>query len=310
MTEPMPISPVKPEPIQQTPEVVSKLKKPCCKKIIWLGIGVIVTALFIVGSFMYIQLKSSRIDLTISNKCTKDADCVLGIQTSQCCSCPQAVNHQQIGKNKWLLYESEVNYSSFKPVLCGIVACGPCPQQSDSFTCLNNQCTILPSASSESTDWKTYFTKNLGISLNYPSNWYVVENLNETKQSNFYALRIEETKDSWANSIRVMKFSSLIGQQNDSIEQFGEKKIQWEMLNLPGISKNSPELIKKEPINLNGLNGYKFLLKFNNLTEIDYEYQSEVFLYNQQKEYQYTIILAGDNQSILNQILSTFKFTE
>ncbi|KKP58566.1 MAG: hypothetical protein UR52_C0018G0001, partial [Candidatus Gottesmanbacteria bacterium GW2011_GWA1_34_13] len=41
-----------------------------------------------------------------------------------------------------------------------------------------------------------------------------------------------------------------------------------------------------------------------------YEYQSEVFLYNQQKEYQYTIILAGDNQSILNQILSTFKFTE
>ncbi len=59
--------------------------------------------------------------------CSKDGDCVIGIQATSCCSCPKAVNKKQIGTKDWEQYEFGKDYSSQQTKSCGgIVACEPC----------------------------------------------------------------------------------------------------------------------------------------------------------------------------------------
>lgn len=55
---------------------------------------------------------------------------VLGIQLTQCCSCPTIIDSSQIGKNGWITYEPGKDYTVLRPKICSspnIGACAPCP---------------------------------------------------------------------------------------------------------------------------------------------------------------------------------------
>jgi len=69
----------------------------------------------------------------------KFTDTVLGIQLTQCCSCPTMIDTSQIGKNGWVVYEQGKDYTAQRPNLCSqpnIGACAPCPPlETKSFTC-------------------------------------------------------------------------------------------------------------------------------------------------------------------------------
>lgn len=55
---------------------------------------------------------------------------VLGIQPTQCCSCPTIIDSSQIGKNGWISYEQGKDYTSQRPKICSspnIGMCAPCP---------------------------------------------------------------------------------------------------------------------------------------------------------------------------------------
>ncbi len=61
---------------------------------------------------------------------TKVSQQVLGIQLTQCCSCPTMVDASQIGTNGWVVFDQEKNYTSLRPSTCSaqnIGVCAPCP---------------------------------------------------------------------------------------------------------------------------------------------------------------------------------------
>jgi len=74
-----------------------------------------------------------------NGSCTKDSGCTIGIRVSACCSCPQAVNKQIIGKEDWEVYEKGKDYSSRKDELCSKIVCEPC-QYPNMPICQNGAC--------------------------------------------------------------------------------------------------------------------------------------------------------------------------
>lgn len=62
---------------------------------------------------------------------------VVGIQLTNCCSCPTLIERSQIGTDGWIVYERGVNYSSSLPEECTRVDCPICEQTNDTkqFTC-------------------------------------------------------------------------------------------------------------------------------------------------------------------------------
>lgn len=61
---------------------------------------------------------------------------VIGLNISDCCSCPVKVPSSQIGKDGWVIYEKGKNYSSLLPQKCKLVDCAPCPPlENESYSC-------------------------------------------------------------------------------------------------------------------------------------------------------------------------------
>jgi len=61
---------------------------------------------------------------------TTQSQQVLGIQLTQCCSCPIMIDASQIGKDRWVTYEQGKDYTAQRPKACSlpnIGACAPCP---------------------------------------------------------------------------------------------------------------------------------------------------------------------------------------
>lgn len=73
---------------------------------------------------------------------TTSSQQVLGIQPTQCCSCPTMIDASLVGTNGWVAYEQGKDYSTQQPELCSqpnIGVCAPCPTiVPTSFTCPAN----------------------------------------------------------------------------------------------------------------------------------------------------------------------------
>jgi len=58
---------------------------------------------------------------------TTTSNCVIGIKTDSCCSCPKKITANQIGSNSWVIYELGKDYSGYpKSENCTAVVCSPC----------------------------------------------------------------------------------------------------------------------------------------------------------------------------------------
>jgi hypothetical protein len=75
----------------------------------------------------------------IDSPCKKDSECVIGIKPQDCCNCPQAVSVNNIGKDRWEVYQYGKNYS----INChNDIQCQPCPNLTQ-VMCQNNHCRLL-----------------------------------------------------------------------------------------------------------------------------------------------------------------------
>lgn len=104
--------------------------------------------------------------------CVLDSDCVIGIQTTSCCSCPEAVNKNIIGSKDWELYELGKDYSSRQSKSCGgTVACKPCelPQKP---VCSNRQCKFQSTTNDDTDTLK----QNAAVSLKLELTTYEHDN--------------------------------------------------------------------------------------------------------------------------------------
>lgn len=91
---------------------------------ILVGMGVVISFLIIKYGVAVAILPDST---TSSDKPSPQ---VLGLQLTQCCSCPTMINSSQIGKSGWILYEQGKDYTALRPKICSspnIGACAPCP---------------------------------------------------------------------------------------------------------------------------------------------------------------------------------------
>ena len=69
--------------------------------------------------------------------CSEDSDCVIGIRLGGCCSCPQAVNKNEIGKG-WELYISGKAYQRSRGCT---ELCEQCAEVSE-VLCSDNRCVV------------------------------------------------------------------------------------------------------------------------------------------------------------------------
>jgi hypothetical protein len=73
--------------------------------------------------------------------CSQDSECTIGIQTSQCCPCPQAIPVNLIDKYNFEVYDENQDYSLDKGSVCQNVICKPC-QLPLTPVCQKDRCTF------------------------------------------------------------------------------------------------------------------------------------------------------------------------
>lgn len=71
--------------------------------------------------------------------CQTTQDCVLGIQASDCCRCPQPVAKGQIGKEGWYRYDPDIIYAQIIQDHCKGVICATCQTPTEPV-CMQNTC--------------------------------------------------------------------------------------------------------------------------------------------------------------------------
>ncbi|EKD94073.1 MAG: hypothetical protein ACD_27C00050G0001 [uncultured bacterium] len=105
------------------------------KKGKWLVmVGVLTVILMLLISYVYWikeNKKQNRFGGDIRSEnvraCNVDDDCTVGIQATECCGCPEAVNKKVIGEGDWEIYAERVDYSPRRVKSCGgPVVCKPC----------------------------------------------------------------------------------------------------------------------------------------------------------------------------------------
>lgn len=126
----------------------------------WMISTLILAVLFfgIWGLYVFFLNKTNQPDSNITPTqpplssefaCSQDDDCVIGIQATSCCSCPEAVNKEVIGTKDWEQYEFGKDYSSRQPKTCGgTVACKPC-ELPEKPICQNGQCQFSSTLTSQ-----------------------------------------------------------------------------------------------------------------------------------------------------------------
>ena len=223
--------------------------------------------------------------------CQTDSDCVLVRNIKQCCSCPQAVNKEELEKNKDLLKFPHLTLEMIPtpPGGCKDKICSPCPEWSKAI-CVSGICkeaaedqvvvneTPAPTSSPDLTaGWKTYTNTKYGFSLKYPSDWS--EKIIEENQS-LNLLLIAENK-------KVQMWVSKVDMGAHGME--GATKIKSETYLLDGkeAKKDTWEIGNNEMYQGTGIlnNGLVYSLEFT-------------YLKNEQI----------DSEKTFSQILSAFKF--
>ena len=117
----------------------------------WMISALILAILFfgILGLYVFSLCQTNQLGLNITPTqppllnefvCSQDSDCVIGIQTTSCCSCPEAINKELVGTKDWEQYEFGEDYSSRQSKSCGgTVACKPCELPVQPI-CSRNKC--------------------------------------------------------------------------------------------------------------------------------------------------------------------------
>lgn len=152
----------------------------------------------ILGLYLFSAYKANRSGLNItptqpplSNEfvCSQDSDCVIGIQTTSCCSCPKAVNKKLIGTNDWEQYEFGKDYSSQQSKSCGgTVACKPCEFPETPF-CSSGECQFPNQINIQPSDTQK---QNVSVSIQLKKTTYGLGEpiaftiTNNTQQSVYY----------------------------------------------------------------------------------------------------------------------------
>ena len=152
---------------------------------------------------------------------------------------------------------------------------------------LTSQTGLTPTTapSDPTADWKTYTDSNYGISFSYPQDWKVENG------SNY--LRVEQIEPV-QNLIIAIDFKKTTLSIEDVINNFEKTDSVFKQIN--------PNL-KPEDILINGLNAKKF--EYTDATGLDH-----VSIIVSDNSHKILIEHRFPSDKIMNQILSTFKFTE
>lgn len=220
--------------------------------------------------------------------CQGDSDCVLVMNIKKCCSCPFAVNKEELEKNKDLIKWPKITLEEIPtpPGGCKDIVCSPCPRW-DKAVCESGVCKeiadLTPTLDS-TVGWKTYtYPSKTGESyaVKYPSSWTTLE------AGGVEGISVEFKSDNGIGSVSIFRSNKY---NKEPIDQWLiDKKI---------ISS----LAEAQDINVGDVVGKKLIQHKEGLGDVYLPYDQYLFIFTNQ--------LNSANQSVFNQILSTFKFLE
>jgi len=251
--------------------------------------------------------------------CQTDSDCVLVRNIKQCCSCPQAVNKEELEKNKDLLKFPHLTLEMIPTPSggCKDKICSPCPEWSKAI-CVSGICkeaaedqvvvneTPAPTSSPDLTaGWRTYINKENGIEFKYPPEWeakalpgwtlnvFLESHPFEIPKATEFMTSIQVEFNEVMNTITNEKYF-----QEKTLEE-GTKRI--ESLYDPKTMTRSDLVVGgKKAVQISGLWGPGML---------EGRYFKETLIQMEDK----LLIVSLTNkefEDIYNQILSTFKFLD
>ncbi len=154
--------------------------------------------------------------------------------------------------------------------------------------------TSKPAIPDPTANWKTYLVPNLNFEIKIPQSWSQLEN-----KSHF--------KDSKNNEIVVIIDSNGVSLKND-LSVDAKELIEYELNYVPGTSYHSPKIVNTTNTNISGQDAIRYDIDLTKpVDKLPYNKESLIYLYKDSQIY--TIYLYGNDVNTMNQILSTFKFT-
>lgn len=173
-----------------------------------------------------------------------------------------------------------------------------------------NQQTNLVECNKTNQVTKSCTAKNIKISFQIPLEWNVKEvKDSSSKYGNLYTLISRDSEKNVSNEIYVYTDPTYMEFKGSTIEEKSDELISFTISYIPGVSYNAPKIQSKEKVIIDGKVGYKYLIKYAKHEYVTWDYESRIFLFENDQLY-LTIVLSGNNQDKLNQILSTFEFTK
>lgn len=163
----------------------------------------------------------------------------------------------------------------------------------------------------ETASWKTYTNNLLKVTFKYPEKW----NLNVTGEESF--ISVSESKNELVNQIIVTDIfktffiESVLNEYKSKSKtaEFLIKEYQaYNLYSTSGWADARPREIRKDQILIDGIGATKYLIKFDEPKDIKFKQITWIFVPFEDKIL--NIRLEGVDENILNQILSTFKFTQ
>ena len=225
--------------------------------------------------------------------CQTDSDCVLVIGKKECCSCPTPVNKSELARDKNLkiYHPGEIRET---PEECNKnIACSPCPWWTKAV-CESGLCrgaadlSQTPSSlvSTPTTDptagWKTYtYPSKTGESyaVEYPSSWATLE------AGGVEGVSVEFRSDNSIGSVSIFRSNKY------NKEPIGQWLIDKKIIS---------SLAEVQEISVSGVVGKKLIQHKEGFGDVYLPYGQYLFIFTNQ--------LNLANQSIFDQILSTFRF--
>jgi hypothetical protein len=172
----------------------------------------------------------------------------------------------------------------------------------------NVEVTTLPSIVTSSkpititdstSNWKRYNVLNFQVKI--PNHWNYIDDIIQFNDSS--------TLDGKSNIIGILDLSnntSVLLKNN--LDADAKALVDFEMNYAPGTSYHEPTLINSFSLEIDHQKAIRYDINLSNKFD-ELPYDKESFIYFYYKSKLYSINMYGDDTKTMNQILSTFKFT-
>jgi hypothetical protein len=180
-------------------------------------------------------------------------------------------------------------------------------QQAKSVPTTETDPTANQTLNGDLANWKTYTNNKYKFKLKYPAGW----NLHSSENNDHFNFLIKDEQKSGEynySNMLVIHNNYHIPLKSD-LHEDAEKLINWTIKYVPSISYHSPKVTSTTKTTIDKLPAIKYTIALEHPTDL-LPYTDIAFIYTYKNSELFSFELHGNNQKVMNQILSTFQFLD